>query len=346
MNRRVERRWLAIVLTGFAFATALAPAHGATSCDALLARRKISIVVPFKAGGGYDAYARVLAPALERASGARVAVANIAGATGVTGIKAVAAAPADALVIGLFDLRAVLSSRLTDHSMPPLADFVALGSLGSSTGVWATRDDTADLLDRPGRLTAAASTGAIARMLLPAMLLDREVDLVRGFAGSADRWLALLRRDVDVVDGSDDSIQRSIATSPGTRALLLLADKPSPDFPGVRYLAGAGGMVDQQTAKLGAATRRSRMELAQLAVDLASQLRTLAIGRHAPESVRACVEAAVDKALFDPALREAAAQQKLGFVPAHAVSVRENLSRIESVMAKHQPLLKRLATAS
>ncbi|WP_395685904.1 hypothetical protein [Caenimonas koreensis] len=325
---------------------ACASASAADSCSTLVGRKKINIVVPFKPGGGYDSYARVLAPVLQDITGARVAVSNIAGANGVSGMKAIASAPVDSITLGVFDLRDLLAARLTDATLPPIADFTAIGAFGETNGVWASREDGVRLLAGNQPLAAGVSTGVVSRILLPAMLLDREIKLVRGYSGSADRWLALLRGDVDLTDGSLDSVQRFVSSAPGTRVLMVLSDGPFAELPGVPHLAGPGGLVDLHTRKLDPKVRRERMELASLAADLAQTSRAVAIARTAPAPVRACIEAAVEQALFSATLRDAAKLQKLVVEPMRGAVVREHLVRIERSMMKHQAVLKRLAAAS
>ncbi|HVZ43459.1 MAG TPA: hypothetical protein VHA82_06585 [Ramlibacter sp.] len=339
------RAVLAFIAVAVSMWAASAPARAADNCAAY-AHRKITLVVPFKPGGGYDAYARLLAPVLQETTGSRVVVTNITGANGVSGMKAVASAPTDNFTLGVFDLRDLLAARLTDATLPAVQDFVALGSFGSTAGVWAARQSTAHLLDGRGALTFGVSTGILARVLLPAMLLEREVRLVRGYAGSTERWLALLRGEVDLTDGSEDSIARYVSTSPGTAGVLVLADHPLAQFPGAPYLAGPGGVVDERTRMLAPLARRERMELAALCAELATSVRTIAIARSVDPAARRCIESAVGEALFSPALREAAARQKAPLEPQRGTEVRESLLRMEQAMKRREPLLKRLAAGS
>lgn len=315
----------------------------APDCGTTLARRKVTIVVPFRPGGGNDGYARVFAPALQERTGARVVVTNLTGANGLTGVRAVSAAAGDALVLGVFDLRDLMPARLVDPAVPSPREFVALGSFGNSIGIWATRKDTGDLLAGSQPLTFGASTGMMPRILLPALLMDREVRLVRGYGGLAERWLALLRGDVDVTDGSLDSISRFIAGAPGTRALLVLSAQPLPGHPGVPYLAGPGGVVDQHTRQLDAATRRERLELAEVAAELSTSARTIAVTSKVPDGLRHCLDEAVEGTLFSPQLREAAARLKLSFEPLRGAQVRAQLSRLEAVTDRNAAILRRLA---
>ncbi len=234
-------------------------------------------------------------------------------------------------------------ARLTDSTLPSVSDFTVLGSVGTTHGVWASREGGASL-DGSGALTAGSATGVVPRVLLPAMLLGREVQVVRGFQGMSDRWLALLRGDVDVVDGSHDTVSRLVSSSPGTRALLVLSTKPHPGFAGVPHLAGPDGLVAQRSHQLDPATRRTRLELAGLAAELSASERTIAVAKQAPAPVRACLEQSIDRALHSNALREAAARQGQALEPTRAPVVREQLGRIEAAVARNLPLLKQLAS--
>jgi hypothetical protein len=337
--------FLRAAFAALAAAIACTPAQAADECTQALARRKVTIVVPFKPGGGYDLYARLLAPVLQEQTGARVAVTNIAGGNGLTGMRAIEQAAADSATLGVFDLRDTIGARMTDPAQPAASDFVPLGSFGSTVGMWAGREAAAALVRGSQPITAGVSTGYVPRVLLPAMLMGREVKGVRGFGGFTERWLAMLRGDVDIVDGSNDSIARSIASAPGTMPLMVMSVGPSAVAPGTPYLAGPGGVVDERTRALDAATRKQRMELAELSAYLSESQRTVVIGRRAQPVLRQCLEAAVERALFSPQLRDAAQRQKAALEPMRAVAVRAQLSRVEQAMKAHEALLRRLAAA-
>ncbi|HEY8384041.1 MAG TPA: tripartite tricarboxylate transporter substrate binding protein [Microvirga sp.] len=84
--KRILTRALALAATVFAAAPALAQAWP---------NRPISLIVPFAAGGGTDAFARPLAQQLETQLGQRVLIDNRAGAGGNTGAAAAAKATPD-----------------------------------------------------------------------------------------------------------------------------------------------------------------------------------------------------------------------------------------------------------
>jgi hypothetical protein len=70
--------------------------------------RPIQIIVPWAAGGGTDAVARMIAALLEREFGQPVGVVNRIGGTGVVGHTAIAEAPPDGHTIGMLTLSTAL----------------------------------------------------------------------------------------------------------------------------------------------------------------------------------------------------------------------------------------------
>jgi tripartite-type tricarboxylate transporter receptor subunit TctC len=73
----------------------------------------IQWIVPNHPGGGYDSYARLVAPYLERYTGARVRVLNIPGAGGLRGLREIFRSPADGLTIGLINGSGILASQMS-----------------------------------------------------------------------------------------------------------------------------------------------------------------------------------------------------------------------------------------
>src|SRR5680860_1431098 len=63
----------------------------------------ITFAVPYDAGGGYDTYARLMAPYLEEEIGATVVVENQPGAGGLLAINSLLTAPADGTTIAIMN---------------------------------------------------------------------------------------------------------------------------------------------------------------------------------------------------------------------------------------------------
>ncbi|WP_348635824.1 tripartite tricarboxylate transporter substrate binding protein [Cupriavidus sp. AcVe19-1a] len=86
---------MAGVITRRMAALLLGLTSGATLAQAPYPSKPVTIVVPFSAGGGVDAMARVLAEKLRTVLGQPVVVENKGGGSGMIGAQAVVKAPAD-----------------------------------------------------------------------------------------------------------------------------------------------------------------------------------------------------------------------------------------------------------
>src|SRR6187401_3014359 len=89
----------AVALAARAFALALA--CFAMPSIAAYPERPITLIVPWGAGGGTDATARIIGSLLEKELGQPVNVVNRTGGSGVVGHQAIASSPADGYTIGL-----------------------------------------------------------------------------------------------------------------------------------------------------------------------------------------------------------------------------------------------------
>jgi hypothetical protein len=322
---------------------AASPAHAAPDCPSLLSKKRINLLVPFKPGGGFDAYARMFAPVLAAHTGSRVVVSNLPGANGMAAVRAVASAT-DGLTLGVFEPRGLYERRLFDPSSPDPASVLPLGGLNTVPRLWVAKGALDLRVPRERALLAGGTASVVANLLLPAEALGLGMKVVRGYAGSADRMLALARGEIDLVDGSADSVVGLLEGMPEMSVVLAIDDAPLPGLPRVPYLAGPGGLVDRLTGAPGfdAKERARRLALAQLAVDLTVSTRAINVAASSPPAVRACLEQAVTQILDGEALRAAADRARLELKPTPGPALREGLARIEAGLARNQALLRRL----
>src|ERR671927_1066613 len=80
---------------------ALALVFAAFAAHAQYPQRPVQLIVPWGAGGGTDATARIMAALLEKELKQPFNVVNRTGGSGVVGHQAIASAPADGYTIGL-----------------------------------------------------------------------------------------------------------------------------------------------------------------------------------------------------------------------------------------------------
>src|SRR5215203_5772083 len=89
-----NRRALLALMIGCGVFASFAPA-GAQDAGMPLKGETVRIYVGFSPGGGYDAYARMLAPHFEKKTGATVVVENRPGGGGLTALNQLVRAKAD-----------------------------------------------------------------------------------------------------------------------------------------------------------------------------------------------------------------------------------------------------------
>ncbi|NNE38152.1 MAG: hypothetical protein HKN08_07590, partial [Gammaproteobacteria bacterium] len=72
----------------------------------------IKWIIPYSPGGGYDEYVRLIAPFMEKYSGARIDVLNLPGAGGMRGVNELYSSPNTGLIIGIINGSALITSQL------------------------------------------------------------------------------------------------------------------------------------------------------------------------------------------------------------------------------------------
>jgi tripartite-type tricarboxylate transporter receptor subunit TctC len=147
--------------------------------------RPITMIVPWGAGGGTDATARIIASLLEKELGRPVSVVNRTGGSGVVGHQAIASAPADGYTLGLITVEIAMMhwAGLTQlkHS-----DYTAIGLVNSDPAGVSVRADApyksvkellAAVKANPGKFKASGTgQGGIWHLALAGMLKDQGID--------------------------------------------------------------------------------------------------------------------------------------------------------------------------
>lgn len=228
--------------------SAAAPAAAETAAE-FYKGKVVKLVVGYGAGGGYDLYARMLAPHLEQRLGATVVVENRPGGGGVVALNQVAAGRPDGLTL------MVISAASSAFSQAMRAegvryDLARLGFLGRLIDerralVLSTQSgiDSIEQLRGAGRpilfgaISRTDTVAATASFLAEALALDAK--LVAGYKGSKEVALAAIRGEVDGFTVSDSSAQ-SYSRDSGLFAFMVLSRERSallPDVPTIFELA-------------------------------------------------------------------------------------------------------------
>jgi tripartite-type tricarboxylate transporter receptor subunit TctC len=217
------------------------PQEEAAAGDACadLEGQTVTLVVPFSPGGGYDSYARMIAPFLAEELGAQVVVENQDGAGGLLAINNLLTAEPDGTRLAIMNAVGVGGGALAGAQGVQFGvdDLSYIGRVGASYHIMSTGADSAyETFDdvRAAEEFRFGSTGPGAADFVNASLLTEIFGLssrvVTGFEGSEENELALTRGDIDGMTGDFDS--RLPAINNGDhRALLLLGPEPDPALP-------------------------------------------------------------------------------------------------------------------
>ena len=147
--------------------------------------RPITLIVPWGAGGGTDATARIIGSLLEKELGQPVNVVNRTGGSGVVGHQAIASSPADGYTIGLITVEIGMMhwvglTTLTAADYTPIA-VVNADPAGVNVRADAPYKSVKDLLAavkaNPGKFKASGTgQGGIWHLALAGLLKDQGLD--------------------------------------------------------------------------------------------------------------------------------------------------------------------------
>lgn len=264
--------------------------------------RPITMIVPWGAGGGTDAVARMIASLMEKNLGQPVNVVNRTGGSGVVGHAAIASAPPDGYTIGMITVEIAMMhhqklTELNPTSYTPIA-LVNLDPAGFQVRADAPYKDMADVLAAikaapPGKFKASGTgQGGIWHLALAGLLRDAKIDPAAvpwvPSNGAAPGLQDLVAGGVEFVPCSLPEA-RSLIEAGKVKSLAVMDKNRSALFPNVPTLKEATGS-DWATGAW----------------------RGIAAPKGLPENVRARLEAAVKKAYDSKEYKDFMAQRGFG----------------------------------
>lgn len=215
--------------------------------------RPVTLVVPWGAGGGTDAVARMIASLMERDLGQPVNVVNRTGGSGVVGHSAIASASPDGYTIGMITVEITMMhhqklTELNATSYTPLA-LVNLDPAGFQVRADSPYKTMGDVLTaikaNPGKFKASGTgQGGIWHLALAGWLRDAKVDPAAApwvpSNGAAPGLQDLVAGGVEFVPCSLPEA-RSLIDAGKVRSLAVMAGSRSALFPNVPTLKEATG---------------------------------------------------------------------------------------------------------
>ena len=264
MPIRSRRGFAAGAATALAALATLAMASVAPAAFAQnFPSRPITLIVPWGAGGGTDATARIVATLMEKDLGQPVTVVNRTGGSGVVGHAAIASANPDGYTIGLATVEIGMMhwqglTELTGASYTPLGlvNADAAGVQVRADAPYKTIDDLlAAIKANPGKFKASGTgQGGIWHLAIAGMLRDLKIDPAAvpwvPSNGAAPGLQDMIAGGVEIAPVSLPEA-RSLIDAGKVKSLAIMNDKPSALYPNVPTLKAAIGSNWQMAAWRG-----------------------------------------------------------------------------------------------
>jgi len=220
----------------------------ATSAFAQYPQRPVQLIVPWGAGGGTDATARIIATLLEKELKQPFNVVNRTGGSGVVGHDAIAKATPDGYTIGLITVEITMMHHVGLTQLKH-TDYTPIGLVNADPAAINVRADSPyktvkDLLAaikaNPGKMKASGTgQGGIWHLAIAGLLKEQGVDPNAlpwvPSNGAAPGMQDMIAGGVDVVPCSIPEA-RPMIDAGKARALVIMDAKPPALYPNVPTL--------------------------------------------------------------------------------------------------------------
>jgi tripartite-type tricarboxylate transporter receptor subunit TctC len=211
------------------------------------AGQTVDFVVPYEPDGGYDLYARSLAPYLGECLGdARVVVKNEPGAGGLLAVNTTFTTSPDERRLSIVNTVGAVSAQIAgaEGVQFDMTEFSPVGRIVATTSALGVTPDSElqdfqDLIDKDGPVRFPSTGPGANDFITPnilAAIYGFETEMITGFQGSGEARLALLSGDGDAYVQSWDSMLEDIETGE-VKALVVASTEPVEQLPDVPSLA-------------------------------------------------------------------------------------------------------------
>lgn len=309
---------------------ALAAPAGAAEGDAaaeFFRGKRVVYIVPTKPGGGYDAYARLIARHLPQHLPVKaVEVRNVPGASHLIGVQQLFAAEPDGLTLGTFNF-GLIYAQITGAggAQRDLRELGWIGKAATDARVFVvgaqTGIGTVAQLRQPGRTLHLATSGKASASNYETStvirLLGLDATLVHGFGGS-EAELAVMRGDIDGMLATWSALREFVAQGRGR--ILFRIGAGSAELAAVPEL---GELVSGEEARQFVALVAEQAALARLTVAPPGL----------PADRLAVLREAYMRTLADPALLREAARMQLPIDPLDGAAVEQRITALLSQRA-------------
>ena len=208
--------------------------------------KTIDCIIPYKAGGGYDAWIRAISPFFNKYTGATLNLKNVPGGGSLVGTNTIFLADPNGLTIGIINGSGCMQAQLTDVKgvKYDLAKFTWLARLTTEQKVLIVGAKspfkTIEAMQKAANPVKFGAPGMASSNFYDAVLvaeaLGIKIDMKTGYDTSNEVSVALLRGDVDAATGSYSSVVDKIE-SKNTIALAQWGESKITDLRDVPFAA-------------------------------------------------------------------------------------------------------------
>jgi tripartite-type tricarboxylate transporter receptor subunit TctC len=202
--------------------------------------KNVRLTVGYGPGGGYDVYARMIAPHIGKQLGANIIIENQPGAGGITALNATTVAPPDGLHMMIVNgAGAALSQILSTPGVRyDLATLGHLGTVSASPWVWLVAPESkiktpqdALAMNREIMWSATGPADGLGDgAAFTCEALAMKCKIVMGYGGSNQAALAVTKGEMDSIYVSDTSANNYVKSGQN-RAVATVGRKRSRFFP-------------------------------------------------------------------------------------------------------------------
>lgn len=242
------------IATAFAVIVSSSTLLAASPEESYFQGKTVRFTVGYSPGGGYDIYARMLAPYYKKYFGANVVVENRPGAGGITARNATYQAPPDGLTMMIVKGSAAIMAQITDEPAVryDMSKFGYLGGTGASAEQWLVTPNSpiktfADV-KKSDKTMIWAATGPMDGLsdgaLMTCKALQIKCKVLMGFPGTSDAALALARGEADAMIINDSTSSVYVANG-NARAIATMFGKRSRFFQDLPTIYEAASLSDE-----------------------------------------------------------------------------------------------------
>lgn len=329
-------------LTALAVSVCAVPAFADTlpqSCVNALESQSIGLIVPNRAGGGYDTYGRAIANELGDLIGTRIHVSNVVGGGGLMAMSQVANQTEDEILLIVDGVEEIVNSTDGNDILPFGSNaFEMLGIFYTEQEVWLANPEI-DFSD-PSLSQLVFSTSSIDSNFVPLVIAAKALgfsfEVIGGYGGSGEAIAAVLRGETDLTTASLTTTMRAAENNNDDLALaMIVSDEPVAAAPSIRPMIGPNSIFDARSANWTEEERNDRKELAETVLALGTTRRAIFTASSVAPDILTCMRTAVDHVLSSDALADTLILQGRSVAPLPSLVSQEIFSRVQTTFDRH-----------